>query len=103
MIDGPSRDMRARFEQEVIALAHEHGLRAVRGSLSSATSNTKDCLEITPGFAPERPWRGECKQRKTLPAWLAGALDECDFVALRADRQEGMAIIPLRALMELLQ
>jgi hypothetical protein len=98
-----SRGMRARFEREVIALAHEHGLIAVRGPLSNESGDTMDGAEITPGFAPERPWRGECKRRKALPDWLTTALDGRDFVALRADRHEGVAIIPLRALMELLQ
>lgn len=99
----PSRDKGARFELEVVALAQEHGLQAVRVPLSGATRYAKDDVEITPGFAPERPWRGECKRRKALPQWLNSALDGCDFVALRADRREGVAIIPLRTLMELLQ
>lgn len=99
----PSRDKGARFELEVVALAQEHGLKAVRVPLTGATSYAKDDVEITPGFAPERPWRGECKRRKELPRWLNDALEGCDFVALRADRREGVAIISLRRLMELLQ
>ncbi len=99
----PSRDKGNRFEREVIALAHEHGLQAVRVPLSGATRYAKDDVEITPGFASDKPWRGECKRRKALPAWLATALDGCDFVALRADRREGVAIISLKRLMELLQ
>lgn len=98
-----SRDKGARFEREVVELAREHGLKAQRVPLSGAASYAKDDVEITPTFALGRPWRGECKRRKALPAWLAQALDGCDFVALRADRHDAVAIIPLRTLMELLQ
>jgi hypothetical protein len=98
-----ARDKGARFEREVVELAREHGLKAQRVPLSGATSYAKDDVEITPTFSPDRPWRGECKRRKTLPEWLAHALDDCDFVALRADRHDAVAIIPLRILMELLQ
>ncbi len=98
-----SREKGARFEREVVELAHQHGLKAQRVPLSGATSYAKDDVEITPTFSPDRPWRGECKRRKELPLWLARALDNCDFVALRADQHEAVAIIPLRTLMELLQ
>ena len=97
-----SRDKGARFEREVVLLAKDHGLKAQRVPLSGATSYAKDDVEITPSFA-DRPWRGECKRRKELPAWLVTALDGCDFVALRADRHEAVALISLRALMELMQ
>jgi hypothetical protein len=99
----PSRDKGNRFELEVVNLAREHGLKAERVPLSGQTSFAKDDVVVWPGFEADRPWRGECKRRKALPAWLATALDGCDFVALRADRRDGVAIIPLRVLMELLQ
>lgn len=97
-----SRDKGARFELEVVHLAREHGLTAERVPLSGATSYAKDDVVITPTFA-DRPWRGECKRRKELPAWLVTALDGCDFVALRADRHDAVALIPLRTLMEMMQ
>lgn len=97
-----SRNKGARFELEVVNLAKAHGLKAERVPLSGATSYAKDDVVVTPTFA-DRPWRGECKRRKELPASLATALDGCDFVALRAVRHDAVALIPLRTLMELLQ
>ena len=97
-----SRDKGAQFEGQVVRLAEEHGLKAERVPLLGATRYANDDVVITPTFA-DRPWRGECKRRKELPAWLVTALDGCDLVALRADRDEGVALIPLRTLMEMMQ
>ena len=97
-----SRDKGARFELEVVHLPRAHGLKAERVPLSDATSYAIGDVVITPTFA-DRPWRGECKRRKELPAWLTTPLDGCDFVALRADGHEAVALIPLQTLMELMQ
>ena len=97
-----SRDKSACFQLEVVNLAKAHGLKAERVPLSGATSYAKDDVVITPAFA-DRPWRGECKRRKGLPAWLVTALDGCDLVALRPDRHEAVALISLRTLMEMMQ
>ena len=97
-----SRDDGAPFDLEVVHMAKAHGLKAQRVPPSGATNSAKDDVVITPTFA-DRPWRGECKRRKELPAWLVTALDGCDFVALRADHHDAVALIPLRTLMEMMQ
>lgn len=97
-----SRDKGAQFEGQVVRLAKEHGLKADRVPASDAAPVANGGILITPTFA-DRPWRGECKRRKELLAWLVTALDGCDLVALRADRDEAVALISLRTLMEMMQ
>ena len=81
----------------------QHSSDELARAKSSASASAKAAERQRRATFADRRWRGECKRRKELPAWLVTALDGCDFVALRADRHEAVALIPLRTLMELMQ
>lgn len=97
-----SRDKGARFELEVVHLARAHGLKAERMLAPEVGTCANGGIAITPTFA-NQPWLGHCDGQHVLPAWLANALDGHEFVALRTDCGEAVAVIPLRTLLELMQ
>ena len=97
-----SRDKGARFAVAVAQLAHEHGLTADSVPAPATATLDNGGVQITPTFA-DQPWLGHCDGRHVLPAWLATALDGHEFVALRIDRDEAVALISLRTLMEMMQ
>jgi hypothetical protein len=97
-----NRQRGAEFERELVNLFRDHGLKAERVPLSGATSYAKDDVEVTPTFA-EKPWRGECKRKSAVPKWIVDALGECNFMAMRGDRQEALIVIRASTFAELLQ
>ena len=97
-----SRDTGSRFGGKVLHLAREHGLKADRVPAPDAGTYATGGIAITPTFA-DQPWLGYCDGQHALPAWLVTALDGHEFVALRIDRDEAVALISLRTLMEMMQ
>ena len=97
-----NRDSRAVFELEVMHLAREHGLKTDSVPTSAPATLGNGGVQITPTFS-DQPWNSQCDGQHALPAWLVTALDGHEFVALRIDRDEAVALISLRTLMEMMQ
>jgi hypothetical protein len=95
-----SRDKGARFEREIVAIARSHGLRAVKVPLSGATEFAKGDV-IVGNSAGD--WTIEAKKRgasfKQLYAWLDA---DCDLLAIAADRQPVLAVLPIEDFFDLL-
>ncbi len=99
----PSRDKGLRRERETVAMFRDWGLKAERVPLSGAThyrNNGGDVDVYKPGR--DAPLVCEVKGRKTFPAYLAEWLGDNDFLILKGDRAEPMAVLPMRVLRELL-
>ena len=95
-----SRDKGARFEREIVARAQSHGLTAVRVPLSGATDFAKG--DVVVGNDVD-DWVIEAKKRadgfKQLYSWLE---NDCDLLAIAADRQPMLAVLPLEDFFDLL-
>ncbi len=96
----PSRDKGARFEREIVARARSHGLTAVRVPLSGATEFAKG--DVVVGNSVD-DWVVEAKKRadgfKQIYQWLDA---DCDVLAIAADRQPALAVLPLEDFFDLL-
>lgn len=85
-------DKGKRFEREVCSTAREYGLEARRTPRSGATEFVKGDVQVKCG----RHWlTGECKRRKELPKWIVEALGDHDFMAMRGDGGEALAVVDL--------
>lgn len=99
----PSRDKGARFERELVNDLKGYGLECRRTALSGALAHEKGDVLVTAGFDGKTLYRGECKRRAELPAWITGALGENDFAAFREDRGETIIVLRLSSFAGLLQ
>lgn len=94
----PSKAKGNRFEREVVALAHEHGLFAKRAYASNGQSLGKaETVDVIVGGLD-----GGCKRRKALAGYLkppAGA----DVNFIREDRGDIYAVLSARTLFELMK
>lgn len=97
-----NRQRGAEFERELVNLFRAHGLKSERVPLSGATTYAKDDVVVVPSFENE-PWRGECKRKASVPKWITDALGECQFMAMRGDKQEALVVIRATLFAELLQ
>ena len=98
-----SRDKGARRERETVSLFKSWGLRAERVPLSGAVryqDNGGDVDVYKPGR--DAPFVCEVKGRRQFPSYLYQWLGENDFLVLKGDRVEPVAVMPMRVLRELL-
>jgi len=92
-----------RIEREIIAIFKQAGLDAKRidarlGQFGADASHDVDVYK--PGR--DAPFCGEVKARKVFPKWVTGWLADNDWLAIRADREEPLFILPTRVMIELL-
>ena len=89
-----------RRERELVQMLKSWGLKSVR--VGHETSNIADVDVYRPGR--DAPFCGECKARKDgfkqLYAWLDK--EGADYLALRADNEEWIFVLPERVMRELL-
>ncbi|WP_103730203.1 hypothetical protein [Novosphingobium sp. HII-3] len=98
-----SRNKGANYERELVNALRDRGLTAQRVPLSGATEYAKGDVEVTAGFDGKTIFRGECKRRSALPAWIERALGENDFLAMREDRGTTLIVLRLDTFGDLLQ
>ena len=95
-----SRDKGRRVEHNLVNLFKSWGLKAERVGVAYASGHDVDVYKLN----RPAPLCGECKARangfKQLYAWLDK--DGADFLALKADRQETLFVLPERVMRELL-
>lgn len=97
-----------RAEQKLVNLFREWGLRSDRVPLSGSHKRSDGSgghdVDVWPTPYLERiaPLTCELKARKSFPKWLTDYLGDNDFLALKADRQEHLFIVPERIMKELM-
>jgi Holliday junction resolvase len=93
------------FERECVNEAKAYHLRCERVPLSGAGTEKGDIKLMT---GHDRLLRGECKRRRSLPAWIAKYFggkdaDHIDFISVREDRGETYIVIRAKLFWELCQ
>ena len=102
-----SRDKGYRRENQLVNLFRRWGLRSDRVPLSGGAkrsdgSNGHD-VDVWPHYRwVDAPLICEVKARNTFPKWLTDYLGDNDILALKADRQEHLFIVPEWVMKELM-
>ena len=93
------RDKGMRFEREIVATLCAAGLDAFRIPLSGSMRGFKsDCVIRL----ADRDLTIEAKSRRRGFAFIYQALEGSDLLAIKADRKQALAVIPLSELAALL-
>ena len=98
----PSRDKGARSERELVNIFRGYEIPAQRVPLSGATTFCKGDVQIE---VSGDKWTIESKVRATGFKQIYGWLESpgIDALAIKADRQQTMIVLPLRKFCELIR
>lgn len=101
----PNSDRAKRHEREVVKAAEAKGLEAERAWNSDGRSlgetEETDVLIRHPEANVMDATRVQCKRRKSVAQYLT--CDSADIVVTRQDRDENLAVVPLKLFLDLLK
>jgi Holliday junction resolvase len=91
------REKGARFERAVVEAAKAYGLDARRTSMTQSGSDSEEADVLVAGK------RVECKHRERLSIELWEWQEGVDFVVLKRNGKEPLAVLPMTKLFEMLK
>ena len=97
-----SKQKGTRFENEIVSILNENGIKAIRawGSNGKSLGFEEDVDILVKEFGRIKEFKIQAKRRAQLPRYLK--LGSCDAVVIREDREVPMVIMPLMDLIGIL-
>ena len=91
-----------RFENEIVQILNENGIKAKRawGSNGKSLGLEEDVDILVEKFGYHESFKIQAKRRAALPAYLK--LGNCDAVVIREDREVPMVLMPFMDLIGIL-